>query len=449
MYHIDAIAYDNSGFATHVQKTLTVARLFGFGSVTVNSRTINTDSDCPQENCGNGFTVPCNTASFNATLNLVNNTNFASGNLRVRILTVPDAAYQDSDDPPALPPEAELPPPPQVQPNPSPPQASVSTVTPLAAHSNELVQVVGVAPKPIQQDCFSTSGIGFQIFAELDELVGSQWIPIDSIKVTEGQWPVIGGFAGPGGGINNPRHGQPPGNEPLVYESLNLSGPNPDTVAAGAQKSYTATAIAANTTTTQSVDVTSQAQWSANCPGGVFHAPNTAGQNTISATYAIGSTQKMVSKTINVTGGATPTPTPTPTATPTPTPTATPIPTPTPTPTPPVVTLFAAPTKITKSGTANFVVTASSASHAQPIMVNYSMSGNAILGSDYTLSANPITIPPNQSSGSATLTAITAKTKGSEKATMTLTSGTGYTFPTSGKKKKPKIQKATVTITNK
>ena len=78
------------------------------------------------------------------------------------------------------------------------------------------------------------------------------------------------------------------------------------------------------------------------------------------------------------------------------------------------------------------------------------MSGNAILNSDYTLSgtSGQIIIPPNQSFASATLTVTTLKTKGREKATMTISPGTGYALPTIGKKKKVKPPKATVTISN-
>ena len=79
------------------------------------------------------------------------------------------------------------------------------------------------------------------------------------------------------------------------------------------------------------------------------------------------------------------------------------------------------------------------------------MSGNAILNSDYSLSGPPnqITIMPNQMSGTVTLTAITMKTKGREKATMTINAGTGYSLPTVGKRMKVKPPKVTVIISNK
>jgi hypothetical protein len=76
-----------------------------------------------------------------------------------------------------------------------------------------------------------------------------------------------------------------------------------------------------------------------------------------------------------------------------------------------------------------FTVFVSPASHPT-ITVHYSMSGTAMQGTDYTLSGTPgqITIPANQPTGSVTLHAIADHvTEGSETATMTLTSGSGYT----------------------
>ena len=79
------------------------------------------------------------------------------------------------------------------------------------------------------------------------------------------------------------------------------------------------------------------------------------------------------------------------------------------------------------------------------------MSGNAVLNSDYVFNGTPnqITVLPNQLSGSVTLTATTMKTKGREKAIMTLAPGPGYSLPTFGKKMKVKPPKVTVTINNK
>ena len=124
------------------------------------------------------------------------------------------------------------------------------------------------------------------------------------------------------------------------------------------------------------------------------------------------------------------TPTPSPTATPTATasPTATPSITPSPTPSRLSVTLSAAPTSVRSHGTAVFTVTASTAA-TSPVTVNYLMSGNAILGSNYSLSGTPgqITIPAGATSGSETLTVLSAA-KRSRSATMNLQLGSGYTL---------------------
>ena len=78
------------------------------------------------------------------------------------------------------------------------------------------------------------------------------------------------------------------------------------------------------------------------------------------------------------------------------------------------------------------------------------MSGKASLGSDYTLSGTPgqVTIPAGQAFGSITLHALTnTAAKKKETASMTLQPGSGYQFPSSGKKKKAKAPSATVAIT--
>jgi len=128
----------------------------------------------------------------------------------------------------------------------------------------------------------------------------------------------------------------------------------------------------------------------------------------------------------------TPTPTPSPSATATPTPTATPTSTPSVTPSPTPfglsVTLSAAPTTVRSHDTAVFTVTASTTA-TSPVTVNYSLSGTAILGSNYSLSGTPgqITIPAGATSGSATLTVLSAARR-VKTATMNLQSGSGYTL---------------------
>ena len=126
----------------------------------------------------------------------------------------------------------------------------------------------------------------------------------------------------------------------------------------------------------------------------------------------------------------TPSPSPTPSATPTPTPSATPTPTPsvTPTPTPSTVsvTISVSPSSIQSGGAAVFTISTSTPP-ANTITVRYKMSGNAVLGSNYSLSGTPgqVTIQAGASSATVTLTELSAA-KRAKTATMTLTSGSGY-----------------------
>jgi outer membrane protein assembly factor BamB len=115
-------------------------------------------------------------------------------------------------------------------------------------------------------------------------------------------------------------------------------------------------------------------------------------------------------------------------------------------------TLFfsALPATVTKSGTATFIVAGTTINPSQPVVVGYSVGGNATLNGDYTLNGAPnqITIPPGQASGSITLTVITAKTRRSEKATLTLSPGSSYNLVAKTRRSRKKPDQATVTILN-
>jgi len=77
------------------------------------------------------------------------------------------------------------------------------------------------------------------------------------------------------------------------------------------------------------------------------------------------------------------------------------------------------------------------------------MSGKATQGTDYTMSgtAGDVLIPAGQTSGNVTLTALNDNVKEKkEKAVMTLQSGSGYQFPSNGKKKKSKAPSAILMI---
>jgi hypothetical protein len=111
------------------------------------------------------------------------------------------------------------------------------------------------------------------------------------------------------------------------------------------------------------------------------------------------------------------------------------------------VTVSVTPTSIHEGERATFTVTASSPV-SQDTSVNFSMSGKATQGPDYTMSASQIIIPAGQSSGSVTLTAlIDNKKEKKETAIMTLQPGSGYEFPSKGKKQKKKTKAPSATLT--
>ena len=101
---------------------------------------------------------------------------------------------------------------------------------------------------------------------------------------------------------------------------------------------------------------------------------------------------------------------------------------PSPTPTPTVAAqeayVTASKSSVKKGKQAAFIVHLAGPA-AQPVTVHYSMSGGAILGTDYTLSGTPgqVTIPAGQSSARVILHALRNVKKA---ATMTLTPGPGY-----------------------
>ena len=81
--------------------------------------------------------------------------------------------------------------------------------------------------------------------------------------------------------------------------------------------------------------------------------------------------------------------------------------------------------------------------------MNYSMSGKASNGSDYTLGGSPgtVMIPAGQNSGAVTLNALRDGVKEKkETAIMTLQPGSGYSFGSTGKKKK-KVKSPSATLT--
>ena len=146
----------------------------------------------------------------------------------------------------------------------------------------------------------------------------------------------------------------------------------------------------------------------------------------VTLAYQVSGSWRLINYTYNAfSSGTSPTPTPTPT------------PTVSPTPTPPPstlsVSLSVAPSTLQTGEEATFTVSTASPTSAA-ITVSYVMSGNAIMGTNYSLSGTPgqVTIQPGASSATITLTNLSAGFRG-KTATMTLTPGSGYSLssPTS------------------
>jgi hypothetical protein len=124
----------------------------------------------------------------------------------------------------------------------------------------EQVQVSGAVQAP-RQAPNTTSILNFHIYAILEENINGQWIVIDSLRIVDGvQDHVPGNPGGPGGGVNDP----PPALvgsafDPLVLESVQITGPT--SVNDSAATPFVATATARNSQGTKTAVVTTLAQW--------------------------------------------------------------------------------------------------------------------------------------------------------------------------------------------
>lgn len=453
-YEVTATAWDSAGFSTVFTRNVTVTRSFGFLSVVNLARQVNTTCD----ETINGF--PCNTATFSATLNLINNTPNDSGFLRVRLVDVPGSAFLDEATF-TLPPERDF----------SPSEVSVGPVAPLLACSAQQVQVCGLIPAPNQTEF--DFGIGHQVYAVLEQCDGTQaqcsdptmpdlWIPVDTIRVTEGEWPVVAGFNGPGGGSNQDRRGGRGRNDPYVLDSLTIVGPATVASAGSVQFQANATLKKSSGAVKQLTNV--RAQWSASMfnisSTGLFQAGAVTANTpvTITANYTFGGVTK--SQTAQITVNA---PTTASSATmarmlrhpddemaddetsdlataksnvtqkkkPKPA-------------KPANITLSVSATNLSEGGSSTIMVTANKANATQPITIGYSLSGTAQLNTHYTICGDPgmITIPAGASSALIRLTAIANDLNlGTESVTITLSPGSGYKLPKKG-------AKATINITN-
>jgi hypothetical protein len=107
-------------------------------------------------------------------------------------------------------------------------------------------------------------------------------------------------------------------------------------------------------------------------------------------------------------------------------------------PKPPTISLSVAPTTINEGQAAVFTITATTVNPLQPIAVNYSMSGTATLGTDYTLSGGQFIIASGASTATVTLNALTdhVSPEPSETAIMNLVAASnGYKLAKTKKKK--------------
>jgi hypothetical protein len=98
----------------------------------------------------------------------------------------------------------------------------------------------------------------------------------------------------------------------------------------------------------------------------------------------------------------------------------------------PTITISPLSAVVNEGQSGTFTISASPVNPSQPVTVNYSMSGKAMYGIDYTLSGTfgQITIPPGASSATVTLNALTDnRREKNEKAVMNLLPGAGYNLP--------------------
>jgi hypothetical protein len=239
-YQIAATAFDSAGFARTSTSKLTVNRLFGIFNILIGSRVENADF----------------TTNFSATLTLRNLTPNTSGNLRVRLVSVPTPAFRDEDGPPDL--------------SQFPPQdlSPIYSVSPIPPGGTVQLNVAGKVRAPVEDESGIPRFINFDILAVVEELVQGQWRPVDSSNVTEGVHFRPSDFGGPGGGVNDPGGGlggTP--SDPLVLQSVMISGAA--TMKDSSQAQFIATATASNSLgAIPPVNVTSdpRLQWSVTKP---------------------------------------------------------------------------------------------------------------------------------------------------------------------------------------
>jgi hypothetical protein len=98
----------------------------------------------------------------------------------------------------------------------------------------------------------------------------------------------------------------------------------------------------------------------------------------------------------------------------------------------PAISVIAVPTKVSAGGSAQFVVRTSTVNPIGDLTVNYSMSGTAVPGQDYSSSAlsGSVTIPAGASGAILTINALGSSSRTGRTATLRLQSGAGYKVAT-------------------
>ena len=141
----------------------------------------------------NSSVKPDSTTTFtNCTLQIGNAGSVARGPLRVELIAEAGLSTAASSNAGAF----------------RPPDRLLGTFTlinptTLAANSTtNLTNIFGVCPAPTNYIIAgTTNAIGWGVFAQLEEQIGTNWFPKDKDLVLYGVWPTNNGFPGPGGGV--------------------------------------------------------------------------------------------------------------------------------------------------------------------------------------------------------------------------------------------------------
>lgn len=72
---------------------------------------------------------------------------------------------------------------------------------PLAPTQSTNLSIAGIAPAPTEVQAGTSSAEGYGVYAELQEQTGTNWATLDQALVLYGNWPVLNGLPGPGGGV--------------------------------------------------------------------------------------------------------------------------------------------------------------------------------------------------------------------------------------------------------